>query len=43
MYGKPLSKKERKIRDQRFEEQGYQKVYLLIRTECVLKYKDVYA
>ncbi|XP_023327199.1 uncharacterized protein LOC111700499 [Eurytemora carolleeae] len=26
MYAKPLSKKEREIRDQRFQEQGYQKV-----------------
>ena len=43
MYGKPLSEKESKIRDQRFQEHGYQKVYLLIRTEWVLKYKDVYA
>jgi hypothetical protein len=33
MYAKPLSKKERRIRDQRFQEDGYEKVYLLIKTE----------
>ena len=43
MYGKRLSEKERRIRDQTFEEHGYQKVYLLIRTEWILKHKDVYA